>query len=112
MTYSELQDPDRKDDIARIEEQIERLAEIAERCRKFMFGAKVAIGLGGLALAAILVGLVRAEGGPLVGALAAIIGGIVMLGSNATTRRQTLDAIKVQEAHRAALIDRLDLHVV
>ena len=43
---------------------------------------------------------------------AAIIGGIVMLGSNATTRRQTLDSIKVQEAHRAALIDRLDLHVV
>lgn len=103
---------DLADDIARIEREIERLADIAERCRKFMFGAKVAIGLGGLGLAIILIGLVPAEGGPLIAALAAIIGGIVVLGSNTTTRNQTLASLAVQEAHRTALIDRLDLHQV
>ena len=77
-----------------------------------MFGAQVAIGLGGATLAAILIGVVRADGGPLVAALAAIIGGIVVLGSNATTRRQTLDALATEEARRTALIDGLDLHVV
>jgi hypothetical protein len=100
------------DDIARIEREIERLADVAERCRKLMSGAKAAIVLGGVLLALILIGLVRAEGGPLIAALAAIIGGIVVLGSNATTRRQTLEAMAVREAHRSALIDRLDLHAV
>jgi hypothetical protein len=101
-----------QDEIARIEEEIERLAEIAERCRKLMFGAKAAILAGGVTLAAILAGAVRAEGGPRVAALAAVIGGIVVLGTNATTRRQTLAAMETEEARRTALIDRLDLHVV
>lgn len=103
---------DLDDDIARLEDKVERLAEIAERCRKLILGAKVAIGSGGLMLAAILLGVVPADPALLVSALATVIGGIVTLGSNTSTRRQTLAATATAEARRAALIDGFDLHVV
>ena len=47
-----------------------------------------------------------------VASMAAVIGGIVLLGSNATTWTQTEDALKKSEAMRAELIGQLDLRTV
>ncbi len=105
-------DDDDDNDIAEIEDEIERLADIAERCRKFIFGAKVAMTCGGLTLAAIVLGVLAADPVLLVAALAAVLGGIVVLGSNVSTRRQSLAAIASAQARRAALIDRLDLRLL
>ncbi|MDN3279130.1 hypothetical protein QWJ07_33035 [Frankia sp. RB7] len=41
-----------------------------------------------------------------------MLGGVVSLGSNISTLRQTDDAIGAAEARRAALIGRIDLRVV
>jgi hypothetical protein len=44
----------------------------------------------------------------MIGALAAIIGGVVIFGSNSSTSKQTTAAIKAAEIRRAELIDRID----
>jgi hypothetical protein len=48
----------------------------------------------------------------MIGALAAVIGGTVVCGSNTSTLKQTMTAMKAAKAHRAGLISRLDLRVV
>jgi len=105
-------DGDPHDEIARLETQIEALAETVEGCRKIMLAAKVAIAAGGLLILAMILGLVRPELASLSGATAALLGGIVFLGSNRSTSDQALAKIKKAEAARAALIDRLELRAV
>jgi hypothetical protein len=47
-----------------------------------------------------------------IGSIAAMLGGIVSLGSNVSTLRQTLAAISAADARRTELIGRIDLRVV
>jgi hypothetical protein len=98
--------------IAQLEAEIERLAEAAERCWKIMQASKAAIAVGALLLAAILFGFVRADPMPLFGSLAAIIGGIVVFGSNSSTAKQMAERIAAAEAERAQLIGGIDLRLV
>jgi hypothetical protein len=103
---------DPHDEIARLETQIEALAETVENCRKIMLGAKVAIAAGAILIVAMLLGMVRPDLASLCGATAALLGGIVLLGSNRSTADQTLAKMKKAEAARTALIDRLELRTV
>ena len=48
----------------------------------------------------------------MIGAIAAVIGGTIVFGSNTSTLKQTTTAMKVADAHRAELISRMDLRVV
>jgi hypothetical protein len=48
----------------------------------------------------------------MVGAFAAMIGGVVLLGSNRSTLQQSTAAMQAAEAQRAALIGEIDLRVV
>ncbi|MGB9352352.1 MAG: hypothetical protein WCB61_20965 [Pseudolabrys sp.] len=48
----------------------------------------------------------------MIGALAAIIGGVVVFGSNLATSKQTLAAMKDAEAKRTELIGMIDLRSV
>jgi hypothetical protein len=100
------------DDIARIEEQIEALREAIARCGKISLAAKIAIGAGAAWLVLTLLSLAPFAPFMLVGALAAVIGGIVLLGSNATTWSQTEAQLRASEAMRAEWIGRLELRVV
>jgi hypothetical protein len=100
------------EDIARIEQRIEDLQAAVERCRKLSLAARGAIGAGGLWLLLTVTGLVHFEPWLAIAGLAAVIGGIVLLGSNATTWMQTEEALRASEALRSELIGRLDLRVV
>ena len=100
------------DDIARIEERIEELGEAVARCRKISLAAKVAIGAGAAWLALTLLSLAPFVPFMLVGAMAAVIGGVVLLGSNSTTWTQTEAQLRASEAMRAEWIGRLELRVV
>ena len=100
------------DEISQIEARIEALAEIAERCRKIILASKAAIG-GGVALLLVMVlGLFGSSQVAALGSIAMVLGGIVSLGSNVSTLRQTEAAISAAELLRSDLISRIDLRVV
>jgi hypothetical protein len=107
-----MTDDDPRDEISEIEERIETLAEIAEQCRKFIFASKAAIAGGFALLLFAALGLFGA--GPLaaLGSIALVLGGIVSLGSNLSTLRETDAAISDAEAIRSRLIGGIDLRLV
>jgi hypothetical protein len=107
-----MTEDDPTDEISDIEARIERLAEIAERCRKYILASKLAIGGGGALLLATILGLLGAGQTTALGSIALVLGGIVSLGSNVSTLRQTSEAISAAEARRSALIGSIDLRVV
>ncbi|MCC8966813.1 hypothetical protein H8A95_31940 [Bradyrhizobium sp. Pear76] len=107
MTEDEL-----TDEISEIEAQIEELADSAERSRRIILGSKVAIA-GAVALLLIaLLGLFGAGQTAALGSIALVLGGIVSLGSNVSTLRQTEAAISTAEARRARLIGNIELRLV
>ena len=99
-------------EITRLEGQIEALTESLARCRKISFAAKIAIAGGALWFALVILWILPFGPAAFVGALTATLGGIVLLGSNATTWQQTETALHQAETARADLIGRMDLHVV
>jgi hypothetical protein len=48
----------------------------------------------------------------MIGAIAVVLGGVVVYGSNSSTSKQTTTAMKAAERHRAELIDMIDLREV
>ena len=100
------------DEISRIEAQIEELAEVAERCRKIILVSKVAIATGAGLLLLMILGLFGFSQVAAIGSIAAVLGGIVSLGSNVGTLRQSMAAISAAEALRSELIGGIDLRVV
>jgi hypothetical protein len=83
-----------------------------ERCRKISLASKFAIATGVCWIGLTLIQLVRFDPAGTLGALAAVIGGVVLLGSNSTTWSQ-LDAERHKaQAQRDELIGGLPLRVV
>jgi hypothetical protein len=105
-------DDDPREQISELEEQIEELAGALERCRKTALASKAAIVLGAILLAAIILGVVAFDPMAMVAALAALLGGVVVFGSNNSTSHELSQSMKNAEALRAALIGRLDIRLV
>ena len=103
---------DPTDDISLIEERLERLAEIAERCRKIILFSKAAIAGGFVLLLVVMLGLFGSSQVAALGSIAAVLGGIVSLGSNVSTLQQTEAAMSAAEVLRSDLISRIDPRVV
>ena len=105
-------DGDLRDQISRIESDIEQLAKTLDGCRKAMLLSKVAIAAGGIWILAYFLGAIRFDPATMIGAIAAVIGGVVFFGSNSSTSKQATAAMKAAERHRAELIDKIDLRVL
>jgi hypothetical protein len=99
-------------EISRIEAQLEELAEVSDRCRKFILASKAAIAGGGALLLLMILGLFGSSPVAAIGSIAMVLGGVVSLGSNISTLRQTMADIDDAEAIRSELISRIDLRVV
>jgi hypothetical protein len=107
-----MTEDDSTDEISQLEARIEELAETAESCRKFILGSKVALGGGVALLLVAMLGLFGAGLSAVLGSIALMLGGVVALGSNVSTLRQTEAAIGSAEARRSDLIGGIDLRLV
>jgi hypothetical protein len=67
---------------------------------------------GAMWLLASTVGAISLDPVALIGAIAAVIGGIVVFGSNTSTSKQAALGIKAAEARRAELIGKIELRPV
>ena len=103
-----MADGDLRDQIARLEADIEQLAEGLDRCRKAMLLSKVAIAAGAILVLAYFLGPIGFDPSILIGAIAAIVGGVVVYGSNSSTSKQTMAAMKDAEEFMQSRIDRQD----
>jgi hypothetical protein len=111
-TLSFITGGDARDEIARLEARLEELADALARCRKFKLASQAAMAGGGLWFAAALIGVTGFSPAGMVAAIAGVIGGAVMYGSNTTTTSEVEAEMNKTEATRAALIGALDLRVV
>lgn len=105
-------DGDLHEEIVRLEEHVEDLAAKIESCRKLILAARIATGGGGIVLAAMLLGALRFDLGAMAAAVAALLGGIVVWGSNGSTAKEVAKQLATAEADRAALIEKIDLRVI
>jgi hypothetical protein len=102
---------DPREEIAELEVQIEELAEQLERCRKFTLAAKIAIVFGALLPGATLLGVLALTPLAMLGGVAALLGGIVVYGSNGSTSDELTKSLRDAESRRAALVGRLDIRL-
>jgi hypothetical protein len=96
----EPDDTDDPDDMEVLDERIAALGDAAERCRKVSLGAKILTGAGATYLVAFGLGIVSSEPSLTIAAIAAVLGGLVLLGSNASTWDQTEAALAAAYAAR------------
>ena len=64
-------------EISRIEAQLEELAEVSDRCRKFILASKAAIAGGGALLLLMILGLFGSSPVAAIGSIAMVLGGVV-----------------------------------
>ena len=107
-----MNEDDAREEIAQLEARIEELADVVESCRKVILVSKAAIAAGALLILVVAIGVIRFDPLSMIGALAAVLGGIVLLGSNASTSKEGTAALRAAEARRAELIDAMELRPV
>ena len=107
-----MDDGDVRERIARLETDLERLGGTLVGCRKAMLLAKVAIAAGALWISATSIGAIRFDSTAAIVAIVAVVGGIVIYGSNSSTSKQITEAMKAAETQRSELIDKIDPRTV
>ena len=107
-----MNNSDPHEEIERLEAQIEELAARIENCRKFILAGRIAVAIGSVLLAALLLGAIRFDLQLMMLAMAALLGGIVVWGSNGSTANEAENELAAAEANRKALIGMIDLRVV
>jgi hypothetical protein len=105
-------DGDVREEIVRLEADIEQFAETIESCRKLILIAKGAVALAATSIAAGVLGVITLDPAVLIGAFGVVLGGLVVFGSNTSTLEQAKAATKAAELRRSELIGQIDLRVV
>src|SRR5262245_3198640 len=101
-----------REEISRLEGEIEQLAAAIESCRKIDLASKAAIGLGAVLLLVLVAGIIRFDPTAFLAAIAALLGGTVLFGTNSSTSREKTAALQAAEAKRAELIGQIDLTLI
>jgi len=107
-----MEDDDPREEIERLEAQIDGLVARLESCRKFILVSRIAVLAGAVLLTALLLGILRFDVTEMLAAIAALLGGIVGWGSNRSTAQEAAAELAAAEADRKELIGSIDLHVV
>ena len=105
-------DSDLRNEILRLEDRIDDLAEAMARSRRISQMSKMAIVGGLIWILATILGVITFVPAAVITAIAAMIGGVVLFGSTTTTSKEISAAMRASEARRAELIGRMQLRVV
>jgi hypothetical protein len=97
--------PTPRDEIVRLEEQIEALSEAAERSRKLITLSRAAALLGATLLIVVIAGVAALNSSVTLFGIAALLGGMVLAGSSRSTLDEHLEALDKARQARNALID-------
>jgi hypothetical protein len=100
---------DPHDEVVRLEERIEDLAEKIKSCHKFILASRIAVAGGVLFLGGMLFGAIRFDPGIMAAAVAALLGGIAVWGSNHSTAKQAAKELALAESDRSVLIGNVAL---
>jgi hypoxanthine-guanine phosphoribosyltransferase len=107
-----MNNSDHRDEIGRLELQIDELAARIENCRKFILAGRIAVMGGGAVLITMLVNAIQFDPSVMALAVAAVLGGIVAAGSNRSTAIEATLELTAAETKRKALIEQIDLLLV
>jgi len=105
-------EPSPHEEIARLEQRLEELAEDIERCRKLSILAKVMVAGGVAWLIAGIAGLVGSGAIALMVSIASTLSGLILGGSNRSTMEHLQADIGRTEERRNNLIGVIDLRTV
>src|SRR5258708_33834260 len=105
-------DGDLRDEIVRLEADIEQFAETIESCRKLILVAKGAVALAAMSIVAAGVGAINLDPAVVIGAFGVVLGGFVVFGSNPSTLEQAKAATRAAGLRRSELIRQADLRMV
>ena len=105
-------EPSPHEEIARLEQRLEDLADDVERCRKLAILAKVMVAGGVAWLIAGMTGLVGSGATALMVSIASILSGLILGGSNRSTMEHLQAEIGRAEERRNDLIGVIDLRTV
>jgi hypothetical protein len=109
FTLDDHKSADPNDEVVRLEERIEDLAEKIESCRKFILASRIAVAGGVLVFSGMLFGAIRFDPGIMPAAVAALLGGIAVWGSNRSTAKQAANELALAESDRSVLIGNMAL---
>lgn len=96
------------DEIVRIEGRIEQLTEKIESCRKLILASRIAVASSAVALTGLLFGAIRFDPGVMAAAVAALLGGIAVWGSNRSTAQEATRELNSSEVDRSMLIQKMN----
>ena len=99
-------------EIVRLEEHIDELAAKMESCRKFILVSRIATAGGGFVLAAMLLGAIRFDPPQWRRRSRRYSAAWSCGGSNGSTAKEAAKELAMDEADRAALIEKADLRVI
>ncbi len=103
---------DHRDEIVRLEERIDELAESIERCRKFSLAGRIVVLGGGLVLIPMVIGATQIDLSVMAVSMTAILGGVVVAGTNRSTAQEAMQELAAAETRRTTLIEQIDLRLV
>ncbi len=103
---------DHRDEIVRLEERIDELAESIERCRKFSLAGRIVVLGGGSVLIPMVIGATQIDLSVMAVSMTAILGGVVVAGTNRSTAQEAMQELAAAETRRTTLIEQIDLRLV
>jgi hypothetical protein len=107
-----MDEDDPREEIVDLEARIEELVQSIESCAKVIQISRFAIAAGAILFLATVFGAIRFDPMVMISAIAAVIGGVVFLGSNTSTSNEATAALRAAELRRSELIGAIDLRVV
>jgi hypothetical protein len=108
-----MSDDEVRAQLAELEARIEHLRDVIESCRKGMLASRMAIIAGSVIFVANLIALLGSAS--LLLALlsfTAIIGGIVWLGANKSSREQALASLRLAQSEWQAATDAIEMSTI